>query len=264
MARNALCIGINDYPGTDSDLSGCVNDARDWAATLHGRGFGVTSLVDGEATRAAMVSALTTLIGGAAAGDSLVLTYSGHGTWVEDTDGDEPDARDEALCPHDIATAGPLLDDDIRALFDARAAGVRLLLISDSCHSGSVTRGDESDLDPGGPRARFLPPAAWMKAGSLPAAPRASALTLAGGLRRVGGDLLLAGCRDEEFSWDTAFGGRPNGAFTFYALKTLKQDQPQTYEQWHAAIRRYLPSTRLPQEPQIFGTRSARRMRIFE
>ncbi|TAH50170.1 MAG: caspase family protein [Betaproteobacteria bacterium] len=264
MAKRALCIGINDYPGTDSDLSGCVNDARDWTATLQGRGFTVTTLVDAEATRAAMVSAIGTLIRDAQPGDTIIFTYSGHGTWVEDKDGDEPDGRDEALCPHDITRAGPLLDDDIRLLFDRRAAGVRLLLISDSCHSGSVTRGDESDLDPGGPRPRYLPPAAWMKPDTLPAAPRASAMNLIGGMRRTGGDLLLAGCRDEEYSWDTGFGGRPNGAFTYYALKTLKQDKPETYDAWHAAIRRYLPSTRLPQEPQIFGTRTARRMRLFE
>ena len=30
MTKKALCIGINDYPGTDSDLQGCVNDATDW------------------------------------------------------------------------------------------------------------------------------------------------------------------------------------------------------------------------------------------
>ena len=28
MTKRALCIGINDYPGTGSDLTGCVNDAR--------------------------------------------------------------------------------------------------------------------------------------------------------------------------------------------------------------------------------------------
>ncbi len=32
MSKKALCIGINDYPGTQNDLSGCVNDANDWAA----------------------------------------------------------------------------------------------------------------------------------------------------------------------------------------------------------------------------------------
>lgn len=264
MAKNALCIGINNYPGTDSDLSGCVNDAHDWAAVLQGYGFNVSTLIDEQATREAMVGAIGNLIGNAQSGDTVVLTYSGHGTWLEDTDGDEPDARDEALCPWDLTSAGPLLDDDIRKLFDARAAEVHLLLISDSCHSGSVTRGDESDLDAEAPRARFLPPAAWMKPGTLPSVPRSSALTLEGGLRRVGGDLLLAGCRDDQFSWDTRFAGRPNGAFTYYALKILKQDKPQTYDQWLTAIRKYLPSTRLPQEPQIFGTRSARQMQVFE
>jgi len=264
MAKNALCIGINDYPGTGSDLSGCVNDAHDWAARLQDSGYTVSTLIDRQSSREAMLGTIGDLIGSAQNGDTIVLTYSGHGTWLEDTDGDEPDARDEALCPWDITTAGPLLDDDIRKLFDARSSGVRLLLISDSCHSGSVTRGDESDLDANAPRARFLPPAAWMKPESLPGVPRASSLPLAGGLRRVGGDLLLAGCRDDQYSWDTSFAGRPNGAFTFYALKTLRQNEPETYDQWFTAIRQYLPSTRLPQEPQIFGTRSARQMRVFE
>ncbi|MFU2488593.1 caspase family protein [Thauera sp. WH-1] len=264
MAKRALCIGINDYPGTDSDLSGCVNDARDWSAMLQGRGFVVQTLFDAQATRAAMHDAIESLVGGAKNGDTIVFTYSGHGTWVEDEDGDEPDGRDEGLCPYDIGTAGPLLDDDLRALFDRRATGARLILIADSCHSGSVHRGDDSALDAGGPRPRFMPPEVWMKAADLPHAPRASSLTLIGGMRRAGGDLLLAGCRDEEFSWDTSFGGRPNGAFSYYALKTLREQQPRNYEQWHAAIRRYLPSTRLPQEPQIAGTRTARKMPIFD
>ena len=42
MTKRALCIGINDYPGTGSDLAGCVNDANDWGDALQGRGFEVT------------------------------------------------------------------------------------------------------------------------------------------------------------------------------------------------------------------------------
>ena len=45
MAKKALCIGINDYPGTQSDLSGCVNDAHDWENVLDARGFSVTMLL---------------------------------------------------------------------------------------------------------------------------------------------------------------------------------------------------------------------------
>ncbi len=29
MEKRALCIGIKDYPKTRSDLSGCVNDAKE-------------------------------------------------------------------------------------------------------------------------------------------------------------------------------------------------------------------------------------------
>ncbi len=29
MEKRALCIGINDYPGTRSDLARCVNDAKE-------------------------------------------------------------------------------------------------------------------------------------------------------------------------------------------------------------------------------------------
>ncbi len=262
MSKKALCIGINDYPGTQNDLAGCVNDANDWAAELAGRGYAVSKMLDAQATHAAMSRAIADLIKGAVSGDSLVITYSGHGTWVPDSSGDEPDGRDEGLCPWDIGQAGPLLDDQIRQLFATRAGGVRILLLSDSCHSGSVTRGSEDDLDPGHPRARFMPPEAWMPADELPTA-SARPLHLVGGLRRSGGDLLLSGCLDTQFSWDTSFKGRPNGAFTYYALKALHDSKPATYEAWFKALRAYLPSTKLPQDPQILGTAAARRFKVF-
>ena len=41
MALKALCIGINDYPGTQSDLHGCVNDAQRLGARAARRGFEV-------------------------------------------------------------------------------------------------------------------------------------------------------------------------------------------------------------------------------
>jgi metacaspase-1 len=162
------------------------------------------------ATKAAMMAAIGDLINQAAKGDSLIITYSGHGTWVPDKNSDVPDGRDEAFCPCDLSSKGALLDDDIHALFSRRAAGVRIVLIADSCHSGSVTRGSEEDLDPGVPRIRFMPPEAWMPKEQLPAA-RVGVKPLRGGFTRSGGDLLLADCMDTEYSYDTNFKGRrPN------------------------------------------------------
>lgn len=264
MDKRALCIGINDYPGTENDLRGCVNDAHDWTQALDNRGFVVNTLLDAAATKVAMVSAMTQTIAEAGEGGLVVFTYSGHGTWVPDLSGDEPDGRDEALCPWDIAEGNALLDDEIEAIFAKRARGVRILLISDSCHSGSVTRGDSSELDPELPRARFLPPQVWMPAEQLvnvAQRPR----QLSGGLARSGGDLLLAGCTDIQLSWDTRFKNRANGAFTYYALKTLASlDAKTTYQDWIKAISpTYLPTNQLPQDPQLFGSRTARHWQIL-
>ena len=34
--------------------------------------------------------------------DSVVFTFAGHGSWLPDRDRDEPDARDEMMCPADV------------------------------------------------------------------------------------------------------------------------------------------------------------------
>lgn len=270
MAKKAICIGINNYPGTDSDLSGCVNDAQDWAAALKGRGFSVRTMLDSEATKESMVAAMEDMIGGAQAGDSVILTYSGHGTFVPDAEGDEPDARDEALCPYDIDQGKVLLDDEIHALFSSRRSGVKLVLISDSCHSGSVIRWAPPDRESDAPLPRFLPPSAWMPEEALPKTASGEVLARIGaGARPValsaGGDLLMSGCQDQEYSYDARFGGRPNGAFTYYALKTLATlTAGATYADWHQAIRRYLPGASYPQAPQIFGARSSRKFKVLD
>jgi hypothetical protein len=278
MTRKALCIGINNYPGTHMDLAGCVNDANDWTETLKGRGFAVTTLLDAQATKAAMVAAMTGLIGGGVAGDSLVITFSGHGTYQPDTDGDEADGLDEALCPYDIKIIGQaLIDDEIHAMFAACQPGVRLVLIADSCHSGTVTRAapDEPEVD--APRPRFMPMGNWLPEAQLPRArsgkpaahvtgapPGVSPFT--GALRKQEGDLLLSGCKEgpNNFSYDARIGGRPNGAFSYYALKTLKTlPASATYADWHQAIGGYLPSSAYPQSPQIVGTADARKQKVF-
>ncbi len=275
MSKRALCIGINDYPGTANDLAGCVNDARDWADVLDKRGFSVTTLLDGAATKAGMVAAIQDLIGSAVRGDSLVITYSGHGTFVPDASGDEPDGQDEGLCPYDIGQGAVLLDDEIHALFAARGPGVKIVLISDSCHSGTVIRWGGPDPDSDAPRARFLPPAAWMPAERLPRSASGGSLTRVHPGRPVQsawtnalslgeGDLLMAGCRDTEYSYDARFAGRPNGAFTYYALKTLRTlPAGATYGNWYTAIRNYLPAASYPQTPQILGGKAQRRFKVL-
>jgi hypothetical protein len=258
------------------DLSGCVNDAADWADVLAQRGYAVQKLVDAQATKAAMVSAIAGLVKSAATGDSLVVTFSGHGTYAPDENGDEPDGLDEGLCPHDIKQGQVLIDDEIHQLFAHRAAGVKIVLISDSCHSGTVTRAAPADPDAIGARPRFLPMGAWLPESKLPRAANGAAATRiailstlspwAGAISRTAGDLLLSGCAEgpNNFSYDATIAGRANGAFTHYALKALKRLPPAaTYAEWHAEIRKSLPSASYPQTPQLFGSKAARRNKVF-
>jgi hypothetical protein len=108
------------------------------------------------------------LIAKASKGDALLITFSGHGTYQPDTDGDEVDGLDEALCPYDLQTNGEALtDDEIRNLFLTRKAGVRIVLISDSCHSGTVTRAAKAEKDADS-RPRFMPMGNWLPDKLLP------------------------------------------------------------------------------------------------
>jgi hypothetical protein len=245
MARYGLCIGVNDYPGTSSDLAGCVPDAEAFTAELRGRGFEVRQLLDAAATKTRIVDGLRDLVARTGYGDLGIVTYSGHGTWTADLDGDEADGRDEALCPQDVFTAGPLTDDTLHTIFAERRYGARLVMISDSCHSGTVTRlagplGDSPD------RVRFLPPQVYdtdarAVAGTARSLPRPSVL-------------LLSGCADWEYSYDAWFDGQPNGAFTKVALDTLRSlPAGATMRDWHTAIRTKLPSRDYPQTPALYG-----------
>lgn len=278
MSKKALCIGINNYPGTHMDLQGCVNDANDWAQALQGRGFSVSMLLDAQATKAAMVQAMGNLIAGGVSGDSLVITYSGHGTYQPDSDGDEVDGLDEGLCPHDIQTGGgALIDDEIRTIFAARKPGVRVTLIADSCHSGTVNRAAPSEPEADAPRPRFLPMGNWMPESKLPRTGAGKLMTriavsptvvspFVGALLKQQGDLLLAGCKEgpNNYSYDAKIGGRYNGAFTYYALKTLKTlPADATYAKWHAEICKYLPSASYPQSPQLVGSSATRKQKVF-
>lgn len=270
MAKFGLCIGINDYPGTGSDLAGCVNDANDWASALKGRGFTVETLFDRKATGKGIRASIKTVLGKAKSGDSVVIQYSGHGSFVPDKDGDEPDGTDECICPYDISTKGPITDDELFDLYSARAQGVRLLVISDSCHSGTVAKFAPITTPPsfeGGSalrrKVRFLPPAAYLSKEQVAGLGQQRARRASSPPGRYAA-LLMAGCQDSEYSYDAYFQGRPNGAFTFVALRELKKLKPKaTYRDWFNAIRKALPSQQYPQSPNLYGSSSMKIWKVF-
>jgi len=143
--HRSVLVGIN-YVGSSHQLAGCHNDVKAIQRFLSGQGFSVYNqrvlMDDGiheRPTKANLMDAMAWLVDGAAPGDSLWFSYSGHGTLIRDTDGDERDGKDEAIVPVDYERVGMFRDDDLaQCLVAPLQAGVSLTCLMDCCHSGSV------------------------------------------------------------------------------------------------------------------------------
>jgi hypothetical protein len=284
MTKKALLVGINDYapagPG-GPDLHGCVNDVKDFANTLGALGIvpiipkAMRVLTDSRATRANILEGLKWLLTGAKEGDVRVFYYSGHGTNVADVSRDELDGRDEAICPHDFASNGPIVDDDIRKLLSGLPKGVNLDVVFDSCFSGTATRalpGEGAASSLGVTTIRFVEPPAdqsiFMDAApALPARGFLKAATgkerdivVAPGLNHV----LWAGCRDNETSGEGNVGGVVRGYFTYAYCKCLRgAGVGVTRAKLDSLVSLYLSRMGAGQHPQTEGTRASLSEKVF-
>jgi hypothetical protein len=259
VIRRSLHVGLN-YPGTDAELSGCINDALDWYQFFGTRGY--EPFLIREPTKVQILDALRTRLGGLRRGDRFVFTYSGHGSWIPDRDGDEADGRDEVLCPADFQaritpTTGVLTDDELYAVMQGASFGVRRTIISDSCHSGTVQRFAGVEQHPSGFATwegrvavpRFMPPAMFLSGAQVDTAEALVRRRLPPNGPSRSGAVLISGCDDTEYSYDAWFGQRANGAFTHNAIDSYREGM--TMAAWHRAIRERLPSTSYQQSPQL-------------
>ena len=212
--RKAVCVGINTYP--TAPLGGCVADATQWDTTLRGVGFETTLVTDRAATRERILKELSTLIGGSRAGDTLVFQYAGHGTQVEDLDGDEAGGdtpgQDEAICPVDFDRGAFVIDDDIAEEVAKLPDRVRLTFLLDCCHSGTGSRfaGRGPALLPQGvdARARYIVATPEMlaehrrfRAANGPAGGNRGVTHRAPAAMR---EVTFAACQSDEVAWEVA------------------------------------------------------------
>lgn len=258
--RRALCVGINQFPFAPQlkALAGCVNDAHDMAGVLRDCvGFAagdITILTDQQATKANIISALSSMVAQASAGGVkyLVFSLSSHGTQVVDFNNDEPDGKDEAFCAYNAAATPQgfwdpntlIVDDELRDLFLKLPQDVLVEVYLDTCHSGAGLRGAKRV-------ARYAPPPSPKAIRSLARVKVRG--TMRGALR---GDsrhhILWAACRDSQESFDAYFGGRPNGAFTYNWTKAMRESQNTlSRRQILERVREGLLAGNFRQEPQL-------------
>lgn len=141
--KYSLSIGLNavDPQSYDGEWNGalacCEKDARDVNSIAAVLGYDKKELLlTKNATRENVLNNLNAFSGELKFGDYLLIYYSGHGGQVTDENGDEDDELDETWCLYN----GELIDDEIYAALSQFESGVRIYVLSDSCHSGTVIK----------------------------------------------------------------------------------------------------------------------------
>jgi hypothetical protein len=140
-----------------------------------------------------------------------MIQYSGHGTRVIDQSGDEIDNYDEALYLYD----GVFTDDEFNELMELIPEGAKVIVVLDSCFSGTATRNGFKYFKP-----KFVPPEEFPKRELRPLKLKDNGLN----------HIVFSGCKNDQTSADAWINGRYNGAFTYFWLRAM--DEKKTYKQW--------------------------------
>ena len=253
----SLHIGVNQldadhYDGWLGKLTFAEKDCDDTCAIAQSAGFETKILKTQQATREAVTSSIREIAKELDDGDFFLLSYSGHGGTVVDVDFDELDGVDETWCLFD----GELLDDELSILWAGFKPGVRLLVLSDSCHSGTLLK----SIDPG-----LKSSDAGISLAGVHDIPKAMPRDVAKQTMRNNLDFykdiqhnlpnprpeiratvrLLSGCMEDEQSFENTL--KENGRFTdaikaIYADGSFKGD----YEQFHHEIKERVKHKQTP------------------
>jgi hypothetical protein len=258
----SIHVGLNEvdpkhYQGWNGKLVACEFDANDMEKLASERGFDSEKLLTTEATAEALTSALKKASQKLESGDTLLLTYSGHGGQVPDANGDEKDRMDETW----VLYNRQMIDDELYSLFGSFKPGVRIAIFSDSCHSGTVAKDAVDAVGPdrmarsvnGGdsqqPRVKGMPDEVVRSVyeankdeyddiqKSLPPFDKAN----------IGASVILtSGCQDNQTSLD----GDKNGLFTQTLLEVWNNGAFNSgYRTFRRRIARQMPPW---QSPNLF------------
>jgi metacaspase-1 len=224
----------------------------DMADIVKSNKFKVKTLLTKAATRKTIQSELSKAAKALKPDDIFMLNYSGHGGQLPDIYSEEADAMDETWCLYD----GKLIDDELYEMFGKFKQGVRVLVFSDSCHSGTVVKmayyqgtmqARSSNVGSQQTRYRFMPPDIALRTyrnnrkfyDSLMKDPK-----LRGTAGKVKASvLLISGCQDNQYSADGDF----NCLFTANLLRIWNNGKfKRGYRAFHKAIVKRMPPDQTP------------------
>lgn len=232
--KSALVIGIN-YFNSPYQLQGCINDANDIKNFIINKNFiNINSLTDdsliNKPTKTNILNNLIALLINSQPGDTLFLTYSGHGSYCLDDNNDDLRGYDQMIIACDLKS---IKDDELKAIINKYLKkNVTLFCLFDSCYSGSVLdlRYQYSDT---------------LNKNNLTVNNKET--------ETKGKVIMISGCNDEQTSEDSFINDKYNGAMTAAFLDCCNNTPSQllTWNKLLSGMRKYLKKNGYTQIPQL-------------
>jgi hypothetical protein len=219
--KSALLIGLN-YSGTPYQLNGCINDVNNMSSLLASNGYNITKLIDTDPsqmpTRSRILQELKKIV--STNSNELFIFYSGHGSRVKDTNGDEQ--MDSVIVPSDFNTNGFIVDDELLTII--KNIKCKCMLLFDSCNSGTVCD---------------LPFSYTYVKNNLFSLTRNKFIMI-----ENPNIYMMSGCKDNQYSLDVYQNNKYGGAFTNAFLKNFTSSKNMM--NLYADICKSLPSSQQP------------------
>lgn len=272
--KHALIIAIGNYDRAATGWSpiSSANDIPLIKAALTGQGFkeeNIAILQDKDADKAGIIEAFNSLLKSVKKGDYVVVHYSGHGQQISDDNGDEIDGLDEALVTinapssykagKDYKGEEHFRDEEFGELIDELRAKVgkdgQVLVILDSCHSGTGTRGGAKVRGGEGP---FIIPGQSeinKEAKEEGSGMRESSVKSRGNDDNLAPFVLFAGAKFDELNYETKDeNGNGVGSLSFAVAKAFSEiNTNSTYSSVFARILEIMAEIAPKQTPMIEG-----------
>lgn len=219
--KYALLIGINDYKISGiTPLEGAENDLRMIKKVLLDKldfnEKNILTLTNRQATHSGIENAFSQLAGNVGTGDFVYIHYCGHGSRVPDKNGDEyPGLFDQTWVPYGSRSnrmsgkdGYDITDDEIHLwLTPIFHKTENVVFVSDSCHSGSVTRGDV------------------LAARSVPIDTRQYPVLLIPGdnIPEKQEGIVIGAVQDDGLAYEASFHGETHGLFSWFWAHSLRR-----------------------------------------
>jgi hypothetical protein len=255
--KYALFIGCN-YIDTTFSLGGCINDVYSVSNFFENWNYDEIIMMTDYSignlypTKVNIINKITEYVDKLTANDTLVIYYSGHGSFTRDTSGDEISGYDSVLVPLDVRSQGYILDDTLRSIFSNAVAGSNIFAVFDSCNSGSVCDLRYNYYDTSYRQSPFVKIIPDLNPTLIPRYNTA----LNNKYEETAANIIsLSGCKDNEFSYEmVTVNGNIGGGLTYSLIKCIKQQTPDiTFEALLSNIKGSLLSLKLNQNPSLMS-----------